>query len=504
MAIWDLFKGYDKAHGRFDAKKAANESGKVQGNAITVRGPVTEELWNTHLAGSGAGLGIIPLLGDDTVVWGCIDIDKTTIDHIDLEKKILALEFPLVVARSKSGGAHCYLFTKEPVPAADARTAMESWAAQLGHGGCEVFPKQTSRYNENDLGNWLNMPYYQAEKTVRYGFKHGKKLTLDEFVKYAEAHKATPEQLLLPKALGAEDVGGMFAEGPCCLQYLNGSGGFPSGTRNDGMYNVAVYLRKAFPDNWQDKMHEYNSSMCSPPLTLAEITTIIKSVTKKDYGYRCKQPPIAAHCNRRVCLTRAYGVGDTTEGQESWIGAVTKVNGDPVLWFMDIGPRRMMFTSDELLSQSLFAKKCLDAVGQAPPVVPAQRWRKYMNEKLRGCAEETAPDDASPTGQFRLLVEQYVTGQAQATSKEELVHRATPFRTGTGVIWFRSNGLMAYLATHYFRYKSEHHVWQMLSDMGCTNEKVNIKGTVTNIWSIPEPKQLEEEAPLPDFGTKEF
>ena len=59
-----------------------------------------------------------------SVKWAAIDIDVNDIDHTGLEEKVVELELPLVVYRSKSGGAHCYLFLEEPCPAKDAVDAL--------------------------------------------------------------------------------------------------------------------------------------------------------------------------------------------------------------------------------------------------------------------------------------------------------------------------------------------------------------------------------------------
>jgi len=222
VRIWDLFVGFDKAHGSYDVKRT-NDRGKAEGKALTLLGPATPELWEEHLSGKGSGLGVIPLLGDNTLWWACLDVDVYNIDHNILGKKIANLELPLVMCRSKSGGAHCFLFLSEPTPAVDIRPMMEEWAALLGHGGCEIFPKQVERYDDKDIGNWLNMPYYYAEKTVRYGIRDGHQQTLDEFVASAMEKRVTLQQL---RDLGRQDPAGDFLDGPPCLQHLQSTGGF--------------------------------------------------------------------------------------------------------------------------------------------------------------------------------------------------------------------------------------------------------------------------------------
>lgn len=502
--IWDLFAGYESAHGRYDlSKQSTTDRGKIEGRAWTVREPVTEQLWEAHLAGQGTGIGIIPLRSDNTVLWACIDIDVYNLDLVALEQQIVQLKLPLVMARTKSGGAHLFLFLKEPTQASEVRPTMEAWAAALGHGGVEIFPKQTSRCEHaGDTGNWLNMPYYYAQQTLRYGIKDGQPLSLDQFVEYAIA--SSIDLSSGHPASSAPSNNGGLEEGPPCLQRLRDLGGFP-GHRNEGMYNVGVYLRKRFPDSWEDKISSFNEAMCHPALTLSELNTIVKSIGRKKYDYRCQHPPIAAYCQRRLCQSRDYGVGQTVEGSDNpEIGNLTKYNGDPVLWFFDIGGARLMLTTKELTNQSLFREHVVDKINRFPAALPTARWGKFIDSKLQSCDVIEVPMDASPTGQFQLLVEQFTNGMAQATSKDELIHRHTPFDTGDGEVWFRSRGLLDYLNHHGFKFKSEHHVWQMLRDMGGTTKFVKVKGHGINLWVLPKSKHSDEDAPLPEFGTKEF
>jgi hypothetical protein len=47
------------------------------------------------------------------------------------------------------------------------------------------------------------------------------------------------------------------------------------GGRNDMMYNIGVYLKKRFENEWQAKMYVYNEKYMNPPLQHAEITRSI-------------------------------------------------------------------------------------------------------------------------------------------------------------------------------------------------------------------------------------
>ena len=56
--------------------------------------------------------------------------------------KVLGLNLPLIVCRSKSGGAHVFLFTKENIPASLMQSKLKEMAIILGYEGSEIFPNK--------------------------------------------------------------------------------------------------------------------------------------------------------------------------------------------------------------------------------------------------------------------------------------------------------------------------------------------------------------------------
>ena len=161
-----IFSGLDIAHGTYKIEKARGD-GKQAGKAVVVRQPPVDELWVKHLQGIEPSLGIIPIRADNSCTWGCIDIDQYPLDHKGVVEKIARLKLPLVVCRSKSGGAHVFLFTQEPVPAADMRKYLTAAAALLGESGREIFPKQSEiLVDRGDTGNFLNLPYFGGDEVA--------------------------------------------------------------------------------------------------------------------------------------------------------------------------------------------------------------------------------------------------------------------------------------------------------------------------------------------------
>lgn len=483
-----VFSGYSQAYGKFSTGRV-DERGKTTGRAETVRGEPTEQLWRSHLDGAGVGLGVIALRDDNTVKFAAIDIDKYNIDHTALEKKIAKFKLPLIVCRSKSGGAHCYLFAKEPIDAQLVRDKLASWASILGFGGVEVFPKQSYRARAEDIGNWINLPYYNASKGNRFAIKEGNGQSLRSFLDMVKERQVTAEQFSAIKDPVAEaetdDKEGHFTGAPPCLKFFLVNGGIPEGMRNEGMFNVACYLRKRFPDNWQDMVPRYNDLVCSPPLKLNEINTLVKSVERKDYELKCNGP----HCNKKKCRSCEFGLGDTAhDGDRPDITSITKYDGDPVLWGLDVEGVRIMCDSETLLSQQGFNKLCMEKINRVPGTISKSKWEKYIDSLLKNADTVPVPEDASPAGMFINLFETFCTVTNRQAKVLDEVLQNKPFRDkAEGVIYFKAQALFEFLDERKFKYKTPHQIWTWVRELcGGEHKKKRIKGKQVWVWSIKD------------------
>ena len=287
-----IFEGLDIAYGQHQPG-GSRADGKQQGKSYMVTKEVTDELWENHLKGKGPSLGIIPIRADNTTKWGCIDIDTYPLDHRALINKIRKLDLPLVYCKSKSGGAHLFLFMQQSIASKLVRSKLTDIAATIGQSDSEVFPKQSGiQIEKGDLGNFLNLPYFNSDKSVRYAIKDdATAATLDEFFEMYEKYAIKD----IDKT-GTQSPKEVIKDGPPCLQALC-SQGFPAGTRNNGLFNIGVYLKKFDPDNWEKLLEEHNQTFMKPPLDHREVANVVKALDKKGYMYKCKDQPIVSYCN---------------------------------------------------------------------------------------------------------------------------------------------------------------------------------------------------------------
>lgn len=496
----ELFAGLERGHGRYDLSRSVQEGDKTKGRASFVQGPATSEDWDEHLAGR-VGLGIVPIRDDSTVMWGGIDIDTYNLDLAQLSINLASS--PLVLCRSKSGGAHILCFASEPVPAKLMQERLSRAAAALGYGGVEIFPKQTELLaHRGDIGNWLNMPYFGGENSSRYAIINGESVSPEEFIAAAHARRLSHDDLRQFALVDESEGEKIIPEGPPCLQLLckNGIG---SGGRNNALYNVGVYLKMAHEDDWRSRLEDYNRTYVSPPLDASEIIALQKSLDKKQYHYTCDREPLASHCDKRACVKRKFGVrglgGD--EPDLPIIGGLTKLESDPPVWFLDVEGRRIgPMDTEDLQFQQRFQRLCMEQINKMPPQVKPQRWIEMMNGLLATAQIVEMPEDSSVTGQLWFHLEKFCTGRAQCDQLDELQVSDKPYTDQEeGLTYFKLTDFMAYLDRRRFKSFSSQKLAAYLREKGARSDRKKIKGKDVSLWVIPRFEVASPQLKTPDF-----
>lgn len=497
-----LFSGLERAHGVYITSSKSTEGEKQKGRARTEHKPVTVELWQDHLSGK-RGIGIVPIRDDGTVLWAAIDIDTyKDFDLAEVERKLLELQLPLVVVRSKSGGAHLYLFCAEPIPARYVRGKLAEWAALIGHPNCEIFPKQDEITRPGDVGNWINMPYFDHEHTDRYAIWGGEKLSAAEFLDKAatrRVHKAALDNFTLNP-----DIDTIIADGPPCLQHLAQSG-FPRGTRNRGLFNLGVLARFACGDEWQSKLDELNQAYMRPPLSTSEVANTQKSLKRKQYFYTCSQDPIASVCSKDICQTRKYGIGTgDLEHAPVRIDNLAVIQSVPPVYVVEVSGCRFECSAEELLNQTKFRLKVMERAQRIIPLLKQKVWDAMLHEKLGEAEMMPAPLDAGPEGQFLAHLETFCSSRVTANTLDEILLGKPYVDEEKGRTFFRSPDLLRYLKQQHFQQFTERQIWAILKRHGCSHHQFMLKGKCVTAWGIPTFKRQTEEFAVPKIESDEL
>lgn len=393
-----LFEGLPRAYGQL-------QNGTEHS---TIKATLTDSVWESHLKGE-IGLGVVPIQDDGFVYWGAIDIDVMDITIEELAARVKKLGLPLYVCKSKGKGYHCYFFYLRPGKQASLlRGRLRMWAAALGYPNAEVFPKQD--YLQGDqIGNWINLPYFGGyTESARFCMTpEGKALSLKEFLEYVEPWNPDAP-LPLPT------VQGNFEEAPPCLITLVDKG-IPAGHRNQGMYNIGIYLRKAYPEAWRELMRDVNTQVLSKPLSDKELSTIIKSLMKREYFYKCDEDPIASVCDKQTCLTKKFGIGHDNE-QDIAAGfshpdyqSLEKLDTRPARYWLTVSGIRLDLSRDELMSWPKLRSCLFEALDELPASNRRveQEWERTLAGLIKNVTIHEAPPEASDSGQVIAQLEEW-------------------------------------------------------------------------------------------------
>lgn len=478
----------------------------------TVRGEASDEVWARHLQGEGPYLGMVPIRTDNNCYFGAIDIDLDTIDHQGVANDIKRLNLPLIVCKSKSGGAHLYVFFERPVPAPIVVKTLRSWSLALGFKEnddgrpIEIFPKQTA-LRPKDIGNWINLPYYGSDASTRKAVNAaGETLTLEQFIAVAEMLRVKDGTTMANLQPTGDDV---FADGPPCLQTLNLKG-FAEGSRNSGLYNVAIFFKLVYDNDWKAKLSVYNQENFAPPLSEREVDTIIFSIEKKDYSYNCDELPIQPHCQKSLCNKRLYGIAKLRSKHQvkqfPSMGKLRKILTDPPRWIVEIDGRDVELTTDNLTQLVSLKKVVFERLDLVLPLIKASDYDDILRTLLQTALSIEAPEDAGTHGQFIIITRQFFARRLTAETREDVL-QGLPFEEYNR-IYFRSSDLMSFLERKRFNKYTPAEIYSILRTMGATHQPLRTKKGIVKVWVMPVPddEQTDNFDPVPEekLGGSQF
>ena len=181
--------------------------------------------------------------------------------------------------------------------------------------------------------------------------------------------------------------------------------GFVEGQRNNTLIEIGIYLKKRFPDNWKKKLEDYNShwfkNLNGGPLGPQEVLNVQNSLSKKDYFYGCKRPPLQPFCNSQKCRLQKFGVGEGNVPNNN-VSKLSVMVSNPKVWFLTYDGKTVVLSSRELATQRLWQIQATEQTNKTPQLLKQTDWETLLN-KLQSKENLTViPADPETTNKGKL------------------------------------------------------------------------------------------------------
>jgi hypothetical protein len=481
-----IFEGNKQNYGQHKYKFTSKKGEKEAGESYTIKEKLlTQTQYKAHLDGK-IGLGVIPINKKNQCKFAVIDIDIYSKNLSTYLEAIEKHNFPLVPFRSKSGGLHLYLFLSKYADVKNVRIYLEKMAILLGldlliqkqlNRVLEIFPKQTKLAADN-IGTWINLPYFNADNTQQYAIKNGKKLSLGDALTYIKS-----------KIISIYDIKAFldnipFFDGPPCLQtiYLLNPLRKNSG-RNNYLFSFGVYFKKQDEHFFEQKVLVINNEL-EAPLDENELEkTVLSSLRKKDYIYKCFDSPCVDFCNRTICKTRKFGIGKMG-GYFSNIefGKLYQIQTELPYYEWEVKAqsnsgafKRLSFRNeDEIIKQDVFLRLCFRELHTLPVKMKQVEWFKLVNQHLEEIEiiHVNKEDDISPYSIFRNYFIDFLTNRAMANNKDQILNKRVYFDKPYQEYYFRSFDLVEFFHQKNFRDFSTTEIHRELTRVGAKPKKI--------------------------------
>jgi hypothetical protein len=329
-------------------------------------------------------------------------------------------------------------------------------------------------------------------KGLRYAFNdNGSSCTLEEFYKLYDLYSCTEEDLQNIKT-EEKKIEESFPGGPPCLNKL-ASTGFGEGSRNNALFNIAVYYKQSHPDSWEDEIVKANQKFMEPSLSNNEVQQLIKSVNRKGYDkYRCKDAPINAVCQAGLCRTKRFGVG---YGEEEMpvLGSLTKYASKPPEWFLDVDKKRIQLKSEQLYSPNLFALACLDQANLIVPIPKPKDWKQHFLKPMMDGLQEVEPlESLNPVNELTNLLQDWTTNRQSARTWDDVFNKLPYTDEKREFTYFRMEDFYNFCKRNHWE-KDKNQTGNLIKqlDVFVGEERIRIKKQQPRVIKIKTMKQTE-------------
>ena len=202
-----------------------------------------------------------------------------------------------------------------------------------------------------------------------------------------------------------------------------------------------------------------------------------------------------------MCVTRKHGVGPN--GVQNSMSALTKIDGDPPIWILNVDGQRLELSTDGLVSQTRFQKDCVSQINRLPRTVSQNAWQTRIQLLLDSLTIVEVPPDATIKGEFEDLLHSFCSERARGVEREDILQGVAVWMDGK--VYFQVKDIKKHLSVNDFNHYSSSKITLRLQNIEADKMFWRVKGKGIHVWSLPQEYFETDDEPmkLPDIPKQE-
>jgi len=159
-------------------------------------------------------------------------------------------------------------------------------------------------------------------------------------------------------------------------------------------------------NGWKSRITMFNIAASTTPLSESEVDIIKRQHDKKDWGYKCNDVPMCNLCDKKLCKTRKYGIGDDLVFP--LLADLQKIKLEKPYYYLNVDGQRLHLENVKFLKQqSLFQEACMEQLDFKPPTVKPKDWDMIINPLMKNHEPVEAPEGVTTADQLRNHLEEF-------------------------------------------------------------------------------------------------
>jgi hypothetical protein len=187
-------------------------------------------------------------------------------------------------------------------------------------------------------------------------------------------------------------------------------------------------------------------------------------------------------CNKDVCITRKFGIGPGQRSND--LGSLTKIDGDPPVWILDVDGKRVELGTEAFVNQKAFQRDCMNQINVMPRTMSAKAWEARIQVMLASLTIVEVPPEATSKGEFFDLLTTFCCDRAKGVDREDILQGIAVWTDGR--VYFQVKDLKKHLAQYQFTSYTAVKIGLRLKEMGAEKTFWNIKGRGVHVWGMSQ------------------